>query len=317
MKAVVSDIVRHGDTIAVITLRSATGEPLPPYTPGSHIDVRVPGGVERQYSLCSGDGNTQGDYRIAVKKEAQSRGGSVALHALNEGDEVEISEPRNNFALDESAPYTLLIAGGIGIAPIFAMARELSSRGADYDLLYFVSDANEAAFIGELESMCGDNLQVIVGSGQRDRQPGLYRNKLSDAAMGTHVYICGPLGFMNTARAVAEEYLPADAIRMEHFEADPELLHGDTDDHPFIVEFQGEEYDIPADKSILEVFDEEDIPILSSCEEGTCGNCMMIAVEGEVDHRDSVFTDEQHAQGRMATCVSRAKGDRLVIKRHR
>ncbi|GGG71112.1 PDR/VanB family oxidoreductase [Corynebacterium pelargi] len=310
MKVTVSQIQHTGD-IAIMSLQPKSGTTLAPYEPGAHIDITLDQGIIRQYSLCSADSN---EYRIAVKLEPDSRGGSKALHQIKVGEELEISEPRNNFELDYHASFYVLIAAGVGIAPIYSMARSLKARGAKYTLLYFARSEEQAAFFDELAQEHQDALIPVFGSGRRDVQPALYRRLLSQSPDDTAVYVCGPTGFMDTARSVAAEFLAKERIHYEAFEADPEVLHrGET--LSFVVKFEGETYEIPADQSVLSVFDAEDIPVLSSCEEGTCGNCVMRVVGGEPLHRDSVLSDQQHKDGYFATCVSRATSPELHLER--
>lgn len=360
----VAEITRCTPSISAFKLVPEGGEVLPNFTSGSHIDVHLPGGFMRQYSLYrlpsdeqSSGGNsadnsaTRGDrkeasngedgpscYRIAVKREPDSRGGSIAAHELEEGARLEISEPRNNFPIIRGAQRQVLLAAGVGITPIFEHARRLQDKGADFQVLYVARSAEEAALSEELEQMCPGKVECVFGENRRADHAAMVREVIEgpepeqrsggflkratrkvlgkdDPARfhGVHVYMCGPAGFMDSARAVAREFLPDTRIHNENFH--PRTSAHQEGDEPFVVEVDGEEFTIGARETIAEVLDRHDVPVYTSCEEGTCGTCQMMVVEGAADHRDSVFSAEQHQAGRIATCVSRAAGEKLILRR--
>lgn len=322
--------IENSDGVATITLCTPDGEPLAGYEPGCHADffIRTPDGEElvRQYSLfpmshadAEGAGEERGAYGISVKLEDDSRGGSIALHNLNEGDTIEIDTPRNNFGLAEGAKRSILVGAGVGIAPIYSLARELKRQGADYTVLYFASSRERAAMSHLIDEYLHGQTKSIFASGEREKQAGYIEEALatSDVAPAdTHLYVCGPQGFMDGVIDVAERSLPAENIHWEAFRPSEETLAGDhRADGPFEVSFLGETYQIPEGESVLDVFEDEDVPIMSRCQDGTCGTCVVRVAEGLPDHRDSFFTEEQHENGAFATCVSRALSPSLTLER--
>ena len=319
----------HG--IALITLETRDGSPIPGYEPGCHADflLHSPEGEElvRQFSLfpmhhlSAEDSGQRAIYGIEVKLETDSRGGSIAAHNIEPGDTVRILPPRNNFALAPGAKRSILVGAGVGIAPIFSLARELQIQQADYSVLYFASSQERALMRHLIDTYLHGQTKSIFATGERDKQSGYIEEALaaSDTAPeDTHLYVCGPQGFMDGVIEVATEHLPMANIHFEAFRAAEETLAGNHDaDGPFEVVLNGETYKVPEGQSVLDVFEDEDVPILSQCSEGTCGTCIMRVVDGTPDHRDSIFTEEQHENGAFATCVSRSLSPTLTLERWR
>ena len=319
------------DGVVLITLQTADDRALPGYEPGCHADFHIPteernGGEEfvRQYSLfptetIGQDGPEEGKYGIAVKLEPDSRGGSIALHKVKVGDTLWINPPRNKFALEPSARRTVLVGAGVGIAPIYSLARELKLQGADYTILYFASSTERAVMQHLIDAHLQGQTRSIFASGAREKQAGFIAEALTSSDIAseyTHLYVCGPQGFMDGVIDVARAHIPKENIHWEAFRPTEETLAGNVDaDGSFQVEFMGETYTIGEGVSVLDVFEEEDLPIMSRCFEGTCGTCVMKVVSGTPDHRDSFFTEEQHEQGAFATCVSRALSPSISLER--
>ena len=295
-------------------LRAGDGAALPPYAPGSHVDVHVAPGIVRQYSLC-GDPREPDRYLIAVKREAASRGGSVAMHErVSEGASLVVGTPRNNFALVPGASHHLLIAGGIGITPILAMARHLLATGASFQLVYFSRSIAHTAFHALLSGpeFAG---RVTFHYALEPEQVRTYLRKLLWLRPeGAHLYLCGPRSFMDLVETTAAPTWPPDAVHVEHFAADPTALAGPRGSFVVKLARHGGEFTIPEGRSIIEVLAENGVTVETSCEQGVCGTCVTGVLEGEPDHRDVFFTDaEKRANDRMTVCVSRAKGARLVL----
>ncbi|CAG0952464.1 vanillate monooxygenase ferredoxin subunit [Burkholderiales bacterium] len=295
-------------------LRPARGASLPPYAPGSHIDVHPAPGIVRQYSLC-GDPRDAGRYLIAVKREAASRGGSAAMHErVREGQELTIGAPRNNFALVAGASHHLLVAGGIGITPLLGMARHLVATGESFQLLCFSRSIAHTAF---RDLLSGDDYRGKVGfhyALEPDQVRAYLRKLLWIRPAGAHLYLCGPRPFMDLVEATAAPTWAPDAVHLEYFAADPASLSGPRP--AFVVKLarHGGEFEVPEGRSIIEVLAENGVTVETSCEQGVCGTCVTGVLEGEPDHRDIFFTDaEKRANDRMTVCVSRAKGARLVL----
>ena len=307
---VVTNIVQETPSIKSFELTRTDGTPLGSYVPGAHIDVVGPTAVTRQYSLCSrpdaGDG-----FVVAVKREEKSRGGSAALHEVKVGDRLKISEPRNLMAIHPDAGRHVLVAAGIGITPMLSMARYLDVRGVDFDLHYFARSEQDAAFLPLLRERCPQKLHAHIGV-SRDRQPELLEAAFAAVDQDAHVYVCGPAGFMATVVELAGTHLPADQVHFEHFHAAEAV---DTaSDRSFDVELDGQTYHIPADRSIVDVLEENGCDVDTSCQEGICGTCIMQVLSGEPEHRDHVLTAAERESGEvMAVCVSRTRGTRLVL----
>ncbi len=306
----VAEIIDETPAIKAIRLVRTDGRPLGVYQAGAHVDVVGPTAITRQYSLCSKPEDPD-SYTVAVKREENSRGGSVALHALAVGDEIQISEPRNLLGIDPTAEHHVLMAAGIGITPMLSIARYLDLHGRDFDLHYFARSHEEAAFLGLLEEKCPQKLHAHLGVPRTAHEP-LIRTALTGLPEGSHVYLCGPEGFMDLVGRLAAQVLPEERIHREAFTATEQP--GPDGNRPFEVELEGETYGIPADRSIVEVLQEAGCDVDTSCQEGICGTCIMTVLEGTPEHRDNVLTRaEKAANETVAVCVSRARTDRLVL----
>ena len=310
----VDRIVRQAQDVKSFELVSATSVPLPRFAPGSHVDLTIEPGLTRPYSLC-GDPRDRSRYLIAVKRVAGSRGGSRALHErVAEGDVLTMGKPRHHFGLQPDARHHVLIAGGIGITPLLAMARQLATDAASFELHVFVRTPQQAAFRDVLtEAPLRDKVRFHHGV-DRERLPDRLREILSSRPDGAHLYLCGPRPFMDLAIDVAAPHWPRHAIHREHFCPDPAATTGER--RPFEIELarSGGVLAVPACKSILQVLEEHDIAHLRSCEQGVCGSCMAGVLGGIPDHRDAFLTEDERRRGRtMLLCVSRAATDRLVL----
>ena len=225
---------------------------LPGFTAGSHLDVHLPNGLVRQYSLCNDPRETH-RYVVAVLREPAGRGGSACMHdVVREGDDVTITAPRNNFPLHENAERHLLIAGGIGITPMLAMARRLADLGADYTLHYCTRSPERTAFRDELAAEpFASHVQFHHDGG--DPAKGLdVRALLAEIEDGTHVYCCGPLGLMH-AVTTASEHWPLGTVHFEFFETDPDVKEGPSTGFEVEIASTGAVYQVPPEKTILDV----------------------------------------------------------------
>ncbi|WP_405975636.1 PDR/VanB family oxidoreductase [Streptomyces sp. NBC_00988] len=310
----VTEAVDVTDAVKVLRLARTDGSPLPGYPAGAHIDVTGPTGITRPYSLC-GPPHDPGAYTIAVKREETSRGGSHALHDKTEpGTELRIGAPRQLFGLDAGASEHHLVAGGIGITPLLAMAYELLATGADFRLHYVARSRAEAAFADRLEeSAFAGRVVLHLGHGREAAVQALSA-ALTDLPASAHVYTCGPQGFMEQVTALASRSVPEDQIHSELFQAadQPDAAPAES----FEVELDtGEVYTVPADKSIAEVLEDNGVPLDTSCREGICGTCVLRVLDGEPDHRDHCLTAKEKAAGdQIAACVSRSRSPRLVVE---
>jgi ferredoxin-NADP reductase len=304
----VSDKAACADGIYRVTLVSASAVPLPVWEPGAHVEVDLPNGLRRQYSLSS-DPSDNAAWRIGVLRESDSRGGSsYVCDTLAIGERLSLRGPRNNFPL-HAAPRYLFIAGGIGITPLLPMIGSAQRAGADWALVYGGRSRSSMAFLDEL-SVYGDRVKVLP----QDEHGLLPVERLLDGVdQDTLIYACGPESLL----AALESAVAARAIitlHVERFRGAPLETEGDQ---PFEVHFElsGVTATVPPDRSILEVAEEHGIPVMYSCSEGTCGSCQARVLAGEVLHRDSYLTPQERGAGaQMLICVSRAAGPRLVLE---
>ena len=305
--------LQEAQDVASFELARADGAALPSFSAGSHIDVQVPGGLTRQYSLCN-DSGEQHRYRIAVLRDPASRGGSVAMHdAVHEGDVIHISEPRNHFPLHH-ATRSLLFAGGIGVTPLLCMAQRLATVGADFTLHYCTRSPERTAFHQEITaSPFARCVQFHFDSGPGEQKLDL-PSVIAQPEAGTQLYVCGPAGFIEYVVSTAKARgWPGDQIHLEYFGAAPQDTTGDT---AFEVKIAstGKSYPVAAGQSVVQALQAHGIEILTSCEQGVCGTCITRLLDGEPDHRDMYFTDEEHAKNDQFTpCCSRAKSRTLVL----
>ncbi len=313
LEVIVVRKIKEAEDIVSFELARADGAPLPPFSAGSHIDVQIPGGLTRQYSLCN-DAIEQHRYRIAVLRDPASRGGSVGMHdAIKEGDAIRISTPKNHFPL-QLAPRTLLFAGGIGVTPLLCMAQRLAAIGADFTLHYCTRTLERTAFQQEIsDSAFADRVQYHYDAGPAEQKLNI-QAALGAAESGKQLYVCGPTGFIdhvvNSAKA---QGWSSEQIHVEYFGA---ALQDTSGDSSFEVKIAstGKCYTIGAEQNIVQVLKEQGIEILTSCEQGVCGTCITRVLEGEPDHRDMYFTDEERAKNDQFTpCCSRAKSKTLVL----
>jgi vanillate monooxygenase ferredoxin subunit len=304
---------REAEGIASFELARADGAPLPAFSAGSHIDVQVPGGLTRQYSLCN-DSGEQHRYRIAVLRDPASRGGSVAMHdAVSEGDVLHISEPRNHFPLHQ-ARRSLLFAGGIGVTPLLCMAQRLAVIGADFALHYCTRSPGRTAFMAEIAaSAFAGHVKFHHDDGPPSQKLNLQK-LLAQPDPGTALYVCGPTGFIghvvDTARAHG---WGGGQIHLEYFGAAPQ-------DHSADAAFEvkvastGKTCTVAAGESVVQALRRNGVDILTSCEQGVCGTCITRVLDGVPDHRDLYFTDEEKAKNDQFTpCCSRSRGKMLVL----
>ncbi|MGE4481469.1 PDR/VanB family oxidoreductase [Acidocella sp.] len=311
-EAEITDIQDEAENVRAFQLAACSGG-LAPFTAGAHVDVHLPGGLVRQYSLF-GDPDAHEDYRIAVLREPASRGGSAAMHALKPGDRLRISPPRNLFPLDETADKTLLFAGGIGITPILAMARRLHNLGRCFELHYCARSPARAAFLDRLaQAPFSADIFTHFDDGDASQKLNTH-DLLAKPQAGTHLYVCGPGGFMAHLLSTAQEAGWDEAqLHREYFSAQEAT---DQENQPFDIEIAstGQVLTVPADVTAWRVLDQAGFAVPVSCEQGICGTCLLGVKSGTPEHRDSYLTDEERAMNDQFTpCCSRSKTKRLVL----
>lgn len=304
----------EAEGICSFELVAADGRALPAFSAGSHLDVHVPDGPTRPYSLCNAPGETH-RYLIAVLREPASRGGSAGMHErVHEGDVLHVSAPRNLFPLADGAQHHVLMAGGIGITPMLAMAEALAARGASFELHYCTRSAARTAFAPRLrEAAFAGHVHVHHDDGPAAQKFDIAA-RLATPQAGVHLYVCGPQGFMDALLGTARSRgWPEAQIHFESFGAAPSVHDSDG---PFEVLLQSSQRVVSVAKgqSIVQALAAAGVPVMTSCEQGVCGTCLTGVLDGTPDHRDQYLTPEEQAEGRqMLPCCSRAKSARLVL----
>jgi vanillate O-demethylase ferredoxin subunit len=314
MKAIITRKLPLATDICLFELSSADGEPLPTFSAGAHIDVHG-NGLIRQYSLCNRPGE-KGVYQIGVLRDPASRGGSVAMHACADGEVLDISEPRNHFPLDPRAKHTILFAGGIGITPILCMATELLDAGRSFELHYCTREPVRAAFLERLaEPGLKEHARAFFDSDGPEQRVDL-QTVLARPDEGTHVYVCGPAGFIEAVLGTASNSgWPAANLHREYFGVEQAPVARDSDAaFQVTLSSSGKVVDVPAGTTVVEALRTHGIEIPVSCEQGVCGTCLTRVLAGEPDHRDVYLTDEERAANdQFLPCCSRSKTPELVI----
>lgn len=321
-------IVYQGDNINAYEVVDPAGGPLPPFEPGSHIDLYFRDRRVRQYSLC-GDPNDRTRYRFAVQREAEGRGGSRAIfERVHVGRILAISEPRSNFRLHAGAQRHLLLAGGIGITPMMSMMRHLLATNVPFTLHYCTRSPERTAFLDELRPLQERGMVFIHHDGSAPGQGLDIANLLRSHEEGTHLYFCGPNGFMNAVRRESGHW-PAGSVHCEYFAPSPDAPAASANAQAQAVQpsdmkdaigvgFQvkiastGKIFDVPDDKSIVDVLREHGFEVQTSCEQGLCGTCRTRYLAGVPDHRDYVLDDEAK-KGEMLICCSRSLSPLIVL----
>jgi vanillate O-demethylase ferredoxin subunit len=289
-------------------LRPTNNSELPPFTAGAHIDIKLPSGMVRSYSLL----NPQSErhrYVIAVQRDRESRGGSKWIHQnFRPGEILSVNEPRNNFKLDETAEKSVFIAGGIGITPMLSMIERLGAIGRDWELIFCARTRSSAPFLGLL----ANNPRVRLNF---DREPGadmLDIGAVVEASSpDSHLYCCGPITMLDAFEQATKDRA-RETVHVEYFTAkEPPATEGGF---TVVLAKSGKEVVIPPGKTILAALRDEGFDLAHSCTEGVCGTCETKVLEGVPDHRDRILTEAERASNKtMMICCSGSKVDRLVL----
>lgn len=299
--------------ICTFELMHPKGARLPPFSAGSHISVHIRPGLIRQYSLCS-DPQEAHRYLIGVLRVEASRGGSTAMHELTEGAVIRISGPRNHFPLVRDARRTLLLAGGIGVTPILSMAEEFSRAGADFQMHYCTRSRERTAFLERIRSSAySHRVTIHCSNGPKEERLNL-QAVLAHPDPGTHLYVCGPKGFMEATLLAARQtgWSPTNVHR-EYFSGRPQPIEENVA-FDIKVASTGKLIHVAREQSALEALRSAGIDVQSSCDEGVCGTCLTRVLAGKVDHRDLFLTAKERAGGdRFLPCCSRCAGGTLVL----
>ena len=311
----VAEVSAATPQIRRLRLAHPRGEPLPSWEAGAHVKVRLPDGDERSYSLIDASGDQSGMtrphvYRLGVRLEEASKGGSKFMHSLKVGDTISVSLPSNNFPLEQTTKPIVLLAGGIGVTPIISMATTLVAGGRDFRFIYAGRCRQHMAFLPEIEALAGPRLTLHI-----DDTAGILdvRGLMASLTAGEPLYLCGPTAMLDAALSCARELgWDKSRLRFEIFAAAAPV----AGDRPFevVLKNSGRSYVVPAGKSILDVLIEAGEDPMHDCKRGDCGICQVGVIEGVPDHRDYILSDAEKAAGKlMQICVSRSKSPRLVI----
>lgn len=294
--------------VVQVELRDPSGAELPAWEPGAHVSVRLGNGMVREYSLC-GDPRDRHSWTIAVLREPDSRGGSAWVHErLTAGTLVEVDGPRNHFAL-EPAERVLLVAGGIGVTPMRAMAQQLARSGVEWRMLYCGRTRDGMAFVRDVVETGGDSVRIHVDD-EHDGPPDLDA-ELSSSPSGTLVYCCGPEPLIEAVESALPE---PSSLRVERFRAPGAESTPSEGEFEVVCRNSGKRVTVGAQTSVLEALADAGIEVPSSCREGVCGTCETKVLSGEPEHRDLVLSSaEQRTGGSMMICVSRCRSAELVL----
>jgi vanillate O-demethylase ferredoxin subunit len=316
LDVMVKQIRYEGKGINSYELTNPSGKQLPPFDAGAHIDIHLKSGIIRQYSLCNSSAERD-RYVIAVLKDESGRGGSRAVHeGLSTGDVVTISKPRNHFALTRDAKKAILIAGGIGVTPLKAMAHELEARGVDFEMHYCARSPEAAAFGPELDGMRrAGKLHYHFDDGDPSYQLDI-KKLLAQPSPGTHVYYCGPGGFM-AACANAASHWPKGTVHFEHFKApeQPKRTPSTAEDSvgcEVTIASTGQVIQLKLGQSLSDALNEAGVAVATSCCAGLCATCKVRYLDGEVEHNDFILSDGERLEY-LTTCVSRPTSKTLVL----
>lgn len=306
----VSQMTWEAEGVLSVRFTDPSGADLPSWEPGAHLVLHLPNGIVREFSLCSDPEDLSG-WTVAVLREPSSRGGSAYVHLeLRVGDVITVDGPRNNFHLEPAKKY-LLIAGGIGITPILAMARDLARRGEDWRMLYAGRSRATMAFTEELQELGAE--KVRLHADDEAGGPPALAEVLDSVEDDTLVYCCGPEPLL---KGVEEGLADNTCLRLERFKAPEPVTPPEGGDQPFgiVCAGSGTLVHVPVGTTALDALEQAGFDMPSSCTEGICGTCETKVLAGTVDHRDFLLTeDEKEAQDTMFVCVSRALSPELTL----
>lgn len=300
--------------ICSFELVEVSGRGLPAFSAGSHVDIHLGDGLTRQYSLCNDPAESH-RYLIAVLRDPATRGGSLAMHdRVQVGDLLQISAPKNHFALAHDAQRHLLLAGGIGVTPILCMAERLAATGAEFEMHYCTRSRERTAFAGRIAAApFAPRVQLHFDDGPAGQRFDIAA-RLATPEPGTHLYVCGPKGFMDAVLASARQQgWPESQLHWEFFAAE---VASKATDESFEVQVasSGRVVVVPKSQTVVQALAAAGIEVPTSCEQGVCGTCITRVIEGIPDHKDLYFTpEEQAANDQFTPCCSRAKSARLVL----
>jgi tetrachlorobenzoquinone reductase len=307
----IEDVARDTKTY---TFQRVDGGKLPAYKPGAHIDLHLPNGLMRQFSLVVPVSDPD-SYTVGVKRDENSRGGSrYIIEQMKVGDQIKISAPRNNFPLVENADHVALFAGGIGVTPIWCMAQELEAQGRSWKIHYACRSQADMAFMSDLKKLDPNKVHLHFDDEADGKVMDLVA-AIAEAPANAHFYCCGPNPMLKAFEAAAASR-PRANVHLEYFTPKDDAAATGNDIGGFWVELarSGEEYFIPPGKKVLEVLFDAGVDVDYSCELGICGACETRVISGTVVHHDSVMSEEEQASNEKAMiCCCGCTSERLVL----
>ena len=317
LSALVYAIRWEANEVVSVELRPASDEvEFPPFEAGSHINLHLPNGLSRSYSLCNSDAE-RGRYVVGVARDRASRGGSLYVHQqLRVGSTVPIDPPRNNFKLDADAPRSILVAGGIGVTPMFSMLQHLVAQGRPVEFIYCARSRKDAAFVDAIEALARAHaVPLTLHFDNEQSGPPYLHELLAGKGEGSHYYCCGPTPMLNAFEEACAQLGWANT-HIERFTAAPAPAAAPSSGFDVVCAKNSKTVPVPPGKSVLDALIDAGLSPDYSCMEGVCGTCETAVIEcdGELEHNDSVLTKSEKQAGKtMMICVSRCKGTRLVL----
>ncbi|HEY4069299.1 MAG TPA: PDR/VanB family oxidoreductase [Burkholderiaceae bacterium] len=310
LSAVVHTLRLEAQGILSLELRPLPSVEFPSFEAGSHIDLHLPNGLSRSYSLFNSP-TDRNRYVVGVLNDVKSRGGSRYVHEqLRVGQVLKLGFPRNNFRLEEDAPRTVLVAGGIGVTPILCMFNRMRALGRPVEMLYCARSRGEAAFADELMASGG---QVRVRFDDETGAPPDLKDLLAGHPAETHFYCCGPTPMLNAFEAACKELRYAHC-HVERFAPADEVTAVQVDSYQVTLTRSRKTIDVPSGINLLDALLQAGVECEYSCREGVCGVCETSVIDGEIDHRDSVLSAREREAGKtMMICVSGCKGRKIVL----
>lgn len=309
LDVVIKNVTLENSSVKIFELSSVTESKLPVFSAGSHIDIHISDGVIRQYSIINEPETNVDKYLIAVKREKKSRGGSEFIfNNFKVGNIIKISTPRNNFPLNLSRMSYILIAGGIGITPIYSMACKLMKEHKKFKLFYTVRNEKNAILVEKMKHNFHERFFLHISEYERINFDDIFSGERKDLS----VYVCGPRELVDNAKKKANEQEIYD-INFELFSVENSASEKSSS-FEVIIKSTGEKILVPANKSILDILEENNIKVDSSCKEGLCSSCEVGLLDGKADHKDYVLTEvERETNSRILTCCSRSITPSLTL----
>ena len=317
LAALVYAIRWEANDVVSVELRPAADDVVfPPFEAGSHINLNLGNGLSRSYSLCNSDAE-RGRYVVGVARDRNSRGGSLYVHQqLRVGTTLPIDPPRNNFKLDAQAPRSILVAGGIGVTPMFSMLQHLVAQGRPVEFIYCARSRKDAAFVDGIEALAkAHGVALTLHFDSEQQGPPYLPGLLADKGADSHFYCCGPTPMLNAFEEACAQLGYANT-HIERFTATPVQEATPRSGFDVVCAKSSKTVSVPAGKSVLDALIDAGLNPDYSCMEGICGTCETAVVEcdGALEHMDSVLTKSEKQAGKtMMICVSRCKGKRLVL----